>query len=61
MKINKYPDENLLENYIDIHYKEMNPIVQGIIEYCEAFQVIIGKQNNVQKKIVPSEIYCCEI
>lgn len=61
MKINQYRDEKILENYLDIHYKEMDAAVQGVIEYCEAFQVIIGKQNNIQKKIVPSEIYYCEI
>ena len=61
MKINQYPDKNLLENYIDIHYKEMDAAVQGIIEYCESLQIIMGKRDNVQKKIVPSEIYYCEI
>lgn len=61
MKINQYQDKNLKESYIDIHYKELDEEVQGVIDYCEAFQVIIGRQNNIQKRIVPSELYYCEI
>jgi DNA-binding LytR/AlgR family response regulator len=61
MKINQYQNKRLPENYIDIHYKEVDAEVQGIIEYCEFLQLIIGKRNNEQKKLVPSEIYYCEI
>ncbi|MDF2541040.1 MAG: LytTR family transcriptional regulator [Herbinix sp.] len=61
MKINQYKDKKLIENYIDIHYKEMNAEIQGILEYCETMQTIIGKRDNEQKKILPSEIYYCEI
>lgn len=61
MKINQYNDKNLSENYIDIYYKEIDPEVQGVIEYCESFQTIIGKKDNEQKKVAPSELYYCEI
>lgn len=61
MKINQYLEKNISENYLDIHYQEMDAEVQGIIEYCESLQVIIGRHNNTQKKIVPCEMYYCEI
>lgn len=61
MKINQYKDNNLYENYVDIHYKDIDAEVQGIIKYCESIQIIVGKRDNEQKKIIPSEIYYCEI
>lgn len=61
MKINQYKDKEISENYIDIYYKEMDAAVEGIIEYCESFQTIIGKRDNEQKKITPIELYYCEI
>jgi hypothetical protein len=61
MKINLYREDKLPENYMDIHYKEMDSSIQGIIEFCEASQVIIGRNDKLQKKIFPSDIYYCEI
>lgn len=61
MKINQYKDKKLSENYIDIHYKEIDAEVQGIIEYCRSFQTIKGTRDNEQKNIASSELYYCEI
>lgn len=61
MKINQYEDKKLSQDHIDIYYKEMDSVVEGIIEYCKSFQTIIGKRDNEQKQITPSELYYCEI
>lgn len=61
MKVNQYRDKKLTENYIDIYYKEVDSEIKGIIEYCESFQTIIGKRDNEQKKLTPSEMYYCEM
>lgn len=61
MKVNKYKDEELSENYIDIYYKEVDSEIKGILEYCESFSTIIGKKDNEHKTVTPNEIYYCEI
>lgn len=61
MQINLFEDKKLSENYLDIHYKEMDASVQGIIEYCEAFQLILGRNDQELKKLAPNELFYCEI
>lgn len=61
MRVNKYQDKTLQENYLDIHYRQMDAEVKGIIEYCEAFQTILGRRDKEQKRIAANEIYYCEI
>ncbi|MDF2869856.1 MAG: hypothetical protein K0R05_1431 [Anaerocolumna sp.] len=61
MKINLYREDKLPENYMDIHYQEMNASIQGIIDFCKASQIIIGRNDKLQKKIYPTDIYYCEI
>jgi DNA-binding LytR/AlgR family response regulator len=61
MKINLYREDKLPENYMDIHFQEMNASIQGIIDFCKASQIIIGRNDKLQKKIYPTDIYYCEI
>lgn len=61
MKINKYIDPDLSENYIDIHYKEMDSEIEGILEYIDHYNTIIGQNEHGQKVISFHEIFYCEI
>lgn len=49
MKINYFKDENLSENYIDLHYRQMDNEVMWILDYLKTLQTSIGKKENEQK------------
>ncbi len=50
MKVYKYIEKRLNENYIDIHYKEMNQELAGILEYLDYYNTLVGE--NKQGKII---------
>lgn len=45
MKVHKYQDANLSEDYVDIHYREKNAQIDGLFQYLEAMDSIQGKND----------------
>ena len=61
MKINKYQQQDIKEDYIDVHYRRLNPQITGLFEYLDAMNTVIGSKDHEQRVIHISEIYYCEI
>lgn len=64
MKIHIYQETGLEENYIDLHYDEMDQQTEIAYEFLSGFQnTIIGKKRDdeLSKMILPSEILYVEI
>ncbi len=61
MKVNKFQESNLKEDYVDVHYKDMNNKIQNLFDYLSASQSIIGKSEDTQVIINPFDIYYCEV
>jgi len=61
MKWTKNHEPRLKENYIEIHYSNLNKETQDIINYLEAKDVLMGRNDTESRLIKPGEIYYCEI
>lgn len=61
MKWIKTQEPKLKENYLEIHYSNMNKETQDIITYLESKNVLMGRNEKESRLIKPSEIYYCEI
>lgn len=61
MKWIKTHEPKLKENYLEIHYSNMNKETQDIITYLESKNVLMGRNEKESRLIKPSEIYYCEI
>lgn len=61
MKWIKTHEEKLNENYLEIHYGNMNKETQDIITYLESKNVLMGRNETESRLIKPDEIYYCEI
>lgn len=61
MKWIKTHEPKLKENYLEIHYGDMNNETRDMIAYLEAKNVLMGKNETENRLIKPNEIYYCEI
>lgn len=61
MKVNKYKDNSLKEEHIDIYYRDQNSEARGIIDYLEAKRTIVGRNEKEQCILKLSDIYYCEV
>lgn len=61
MKWIKTHEPKLNENYLEIHYGNMNKETEDMIAYLESKNVLIGKNETESCLIKPAEIYYCEI
>ena len=61
MKWIKTHEPKLEENYLEIHYGDMNKETQDIIAYLESTNVLMGREENESRLIKPEEVYYCEI
>ena len=61
MQINYYQDASLLENYVDIHYREQDEEVRSLIAFLDAGQVITGRKEQISKRLFLKDIYYLEI
>ncbi|MBQ2803110.1 MAG: LytTR family transcriptional regulator [Lachnospiraceae bacterium] len=61
MKWIKTQEPRLQENYLEIHYNKMNKETQELIEYLEAQNVLLGRNETESRLIKPNEIYYCEV
>lgn len=61
MKWMKTHEPRLSENYLEIHYSNMNKETQDIIAYLESKNVLMGKNEAESRLIKPDEVYYCEI
>ena len=57
----KIHEPKLKENYLEIHYGNMNKDTEDIIAYLESKNVLMGKNESESRLIKPDEIYYCEI
>ena len=51
MRIHKFRDRNLTEDFIDIHYREENAQIRGLFSYLESMTAIMGKNEQGEKLI----------
>lgn len=61
MKWIKTHEPKLRENYLEIHYGNLNKETQDIITYLESKNVLMGKSGTESRLIKPDEIYYIEI
>lgn len=61
MKWIKTHEPKLHENYLEIHYGNLNKETQDIIAYLESKNNLIGKSGTENRLIKPDEIYYIEI
>lgn len=61
MKWIKTHEPELLENYLEIHYGELDKETQDIIAYLESANVLMGRNETESRLIRPGEIYYMEI
>lgn len=57
----KTHEPKIRENYLEIHYSNMNKETQDLITYLEAKNVLMGRNETESRLIKPDEIYYCEI
>ena len=61
MKWIKTHEPKLRENYLEIHYGNLNKETQDIITYLESKNVLMGRNETESRLIKPDEIYYIEI
>lgn len=61
MKWIKTHEPKLRENYLEIHYGNLNKETQDIITYLESKNNLMGKSGTESRLIKPDEIYYIEI
>ncbi len=61
MKWIKTHEPKLRENYLEIHYGNLNKETQDIIAYLESKNVLMGRNGTESRLIKPDEIYYIEI
>lgn len=60
MKINYYEDKMIEENRVDVFYKVKDRDIIGIMNYFESSEIILGKNKEFTKKILPIDIFYLE-
>lgn len=60
MKVNYYEDKMIEENRVDVFYSEMDSEIIGIMNYLESYEIILGKNKELTKKILPNDIFYLE-
>ena len=61
MKWIKTKNENLKENYVEIHYQKNDQEIENLICYLEADKILFGKKNEQIQKLRVEDIFYCEI
>lgn len=61
MKWIKTHEPELHENYLEIHYSDLNKETRDIIAYLESTNVLMGRNETESRLIKPDEIYYIEI
>lgn len=60
MKVNYYEDNSIEENRVDVFYREKDHEIRGIMDYLELHKIILGKNGELTKKILPNDIFYLE-
>lgn len=60
MKVNYYEDKMTEENRVDVFYSELNSEIIRIMNYLESYEIILGKNKELTKKILPNDIFYLE-
>lgn len=61
MKWIKTHEPKLRENYLEIHYGDLDKETQDMIAYLESKNALMGRKETESRLIQPEEIYYCEI
>lgn len=61
MKWIKTHEPKLRENYLEIHYGDLDKETRDMIAYLESKNVLMGRKETESRLIQPEEIYYCEI
>lgn len=60
MKVRKYQEANLPEDYVDIHYREQNAQIDGLFRYLETMDSLQGKNDRGVRVIPAADVYFFE-
>lgn len=60
MRVNYYEDKTIEENRVDVFYREKNHEILGIMDYLESHKILLGKNGELTKKILPNDIFYLE-
>lgn len=60
LRINLFSDESVKENKVDIFFKEKDEEINGLLDYLEKRNNLLGSLDGVQKILIPEQIYYFE-
>lgn len=60
LKVNYYEDKMIEENRVDVFYSEKDREILGIMNYLQSYEIILGKNEKLTKKILPNDIFYLE-
>ncbi len=60
MKINRYHNQELSEDYIDLYYRQETDEIRDLLQYVKSRNVFHGKTERGQRRVLPQEIYYIE-
>ncbi len=63
MKINKFYNKNIIENYIDIYYNIIDSEVNALLNFLDTDKKIIGKNSDSEREVIftSSDVYYFEM
>lgn len=60
MKINRYHNQKLSEDYIDLYYRQETDEIRDLLQYVNSRSMLHGKTEQGQRRVLPQEIYYIE-
>lgn len=61
MKWMKTHEPELEENYVEIHYREMDAEVENVIACLQPCEGLMGRRDKETRLLKPADVYYCEI
>ncbi len=61
MKWIKIKEKALTENYVEIHYREVDHEMELLVSYLQKSGILLGKKDGQVKKLLADDIFYCEI
>lgn len=61
MKIHYLREPSLKEDYVEVHYREENDVIEVIRNFFFSFESIMGKRDGCTQKLHPGSIYYLEV
>lgn len=61
MKVSFFQEKNIVEDHVDVYYREMNEEIEGIAHFFEQKNIIYARDDSSSVQVHLSEIYYMEV